>query len=166
MSDNNATVTTQDTQTPSEQQGRTFTQDEVNAIIGKRLAEDRAKYADYETLKEKAAKFDQAEEAAKSDLQKATERADDLQNKLNEMIQADKLRQIRDKVSRETGVPVTLLSGDTEETCAEQAKAILAFSQQTPTGYPQVKDTGEIINVGGGKTRDQFKTWFESALQK
>ena len=162
MSENNATVTTQETP----EQGRTFTQDEVNAIIGKRLAEDRAKYADYEALKEKAAKFDEAEEAAKSDLQKATERADALQAKLDTMIQADKLRRIRDKVSQETGVPANLLSGETEETCAEQARAILAFAQPAPTGYPQIRDTGEILNVGSGKTRDQFKDWFESNLKK
>ena len=96
MSEENATVTTQETP----EQGRTFTQDEVNAIIGKRLAEDRAKYADYEALKEKAAKFDEAEEAAKSDLQKATERADELQAKLDTMIQADKLRRIQPVIRR------------------------------------------------------------------
>ena len=82
------------------------------------------------------------------------------------MIQADKLRRIRDKVSQETGVPANLLSGETEETCAEQEKAILAFAQPAPTGYPQIRDTGEILNVGSGKTRDQFKDWFESNLKK
>lgn len=165
MSDINATVPTQE-QTPAEEQGRTFTQEEVNAIVGKRLAETRAKYADYETLKEKAAKFDKTEEAAKSDLQKATERAEALQKQLDSMIQADKLRQIRDKVSKETGVPITLLSGETEEACTEQAKAILAFAQPTQTGYPQIRDAGEITNIGGGKTRDQFKSWFEANIQK
>ena len=71
MSDN-ATVTTQEN--TAAEQVRTFTQEEVNAIVGRRVAETSAKYADYEELKTKAQAFDAAEEASKSELQKATER--------------------------------------------------------------------------------------------
>ena len=55
MSDN-ATVPTQETN--AEGQNRTFTQEELNAIVGKRLAEEKSKFADYEDLKAKASKFD------------------------------------------------------------------------------------------------------------
>lgn len=164
MSDN-ATVTTQETNTATEQV-RTFTQEEVNAIVGRRIAETSAKYADYETLKSKAQAFDAAEEASKSELQKATERADALQSKLDQMINADKMRQIRDKVSQETGVPSSLLSGKTEEECTQQAKAIMEFAKPARTGYPQVKDSGEVTHITGGKTRDQFKDWFETNLSR
>ena len=78
MSDN-ATVPTQDN---AEGQNRTFTQEEVNAIVGKRLAEEKGKYSDYEEIKAKAAKFDEAEEANKSELQKAMERANNLEAEL------------------------------------------------------------------------------------
>lgn len=54
-----------------ENEQRTFTQAEMNAIIQDRLTRERGKYADYEALKAKAAKFDEAEEAGKTDLQKA-----------------------------------------------------------------------------------------------
>ena len=54
-----------------ENEQRTFTQAEMNAIIQDRLTRERGKYADYETLKAKAAKFDAAEEAGKTELQKA-----------------------------------------------------------------------------------------------
>lgn len=54
-----------------ENEQRTFTQAEMNAIIQDRLTRERGKYADYETLKVKAAKFDEAEEVGKTDLQKA-----------------------------------------------------------------------------------------------
>lgn len=40
-------------------------------FIQDRLTRERGKYADYETLKVKAAKFDEAEEAGKTELQKA-----------------------------------------------------------------------------------------------
>ena len=46
-----------------ENEQRTFTQAEMNAIIQDRLTRERGKYADYEALKAKAAKFDEAEEA-------------------------------------------------------------------------------------------------------
>ena len=78
---------------------KTFTQDEVNAFVGERLAREREKYADYEALKEKAAKYDQAEEASKSELQKATERAEKLESELNGLKKANEIRQIRDKVA-------------------------------------------------------------------
>ena len=54
-----------------ENEQRTFTQTEMNAIIQDRLTRERGKYADYEALKAKAAKFDAAEEAGKTELQKA-----------------------------------------------------------------------------------------------
>lgn len=48
-------------------------EEQLDKLLGDRLARERAKFADYNDLKAKAAQFDQASEAAKSDLQKATE---------------------------------------------------------------------------------------------
>ena len=154
MSENNATVTTQD---PGESQARTFTQDEVNAIVGKRLAEEKGKFADYEDLKAKAAKFDEAEEAQKSELQKVTERATALENELNSLKEAENIRNIKESVSKETGIPAHLLTGSTKEECEAQAAAIADFAKPTP--YPAVKDAGEINNVGKPTTRQQFAEW-------
>ena len=120
---------------------------------------------DYETLKDKAAKFDQAEEAGKSELQKAQETVANLQGELDRLRAADTARQIRDKVSAETGVPANLLTEDTEEACKAQAAA----RQQYAGGkkkYPDVPDGGEVTHSGGGKTRDQFKDWFSERMSK
>ena len=38
---------------------KTFTQEEVNQIVGDRLKRESAKYADYDALKTKAEKFDE-----------------------------------------------------------------------------------------------------------
>lgn len=160
MTDTNQEVATATTEEKPE---RTFTQAEVNTIISERLGKERSKYADYETYKAKAEKYDAAEEASKSELQKATERAEELQKKYDALKQANDLRVIRAKVSQETGVPADLLSGTTEETCTEQAKAILAFAKSN--SYPSVKDAGEVRKVTSGKTRDQFKDWFESNIK-
>ena len=145
-----------------QEEPRTFTQEEVDKIVGDRLQRERAKYADFESLKEKAAKFDAAEEAQKSELQKATERAEALQKELDILKHADSVRSIRDKVATETGVPASLLNADDEEGCKVQAKAILEFAK--PQGYPVVKDSGEVRKTSGGATRDKFKDWYESNI--
>ena len=139
---------------------RTFTQAELNAIVQKRLGEQAAKYGNYEELKEKALKFDEIEEQSKTELQKATERADALQKELDGMKKADTVRQIRESVAKETGVPAHLLHGETKEECEEMAKAIMSYAK--PNAYPTVKDGGEVRNIGGGKTRDQFADWLNS----
>lgn len=119
---------------------RTFTQAELDAIVGDRLKRERAKYADYDEFKAKAAKFDEAEEASKSELQKAVEERDRLKAELEkrdaERAHAEKVA----KVAAEAGVDEKLLarmSGDVEEN-AEFLKA-----QMSATKYPSVPDHGE-----------------------
>ena len=56
-----------------ENQNKTFTQEEVNSIIGERLARQAEKYSDYDELKNKAAEYDKAQEASKTELQKTQE---------------------------------------------------------------------------------------------
>lgn len=162
---NNATVTTPGQATAAQpEQQRTFTQTELDAIIRDRLIREREKYADYETLKDKAQRFDAAEEAGKSELQKAQDKANALQAQLDALVKANSVNEIRAKVAQETGVPVNLLSGDTEEACKTQAQGILAFAK--PAGYPQVRDAGEVNkSAGTGKTRDQFASWFNENLK-
>lgn len=139
---------------------RTFTQAELDAIVRDRLQRERSKYADYEAYKEKAEKFDAAEEAQKSELQKATERADSLQKQLDALRQVEAVRKIREEVAKEVGIPVNLLTADTKEACEEQAKEIIAFAK--PTSYPVVRDGGEVRNIpASGKTRDQFANWMK-----
>lgn len=52
------TVNQEQSNRAAEQPERTFTQSEMNAIIGERLNREREKYADYEVLKDKAQRFD------------------------------------------------------------------------------------------------------------
>lgn len=122
---------------------RTFTQAEMDAIIGDRLKRERAKYQDYDDLKAKATAFDEAAEASKSDLQKATERAENLQAQLDALTKANAERELRDRISAETGVPAALLRGSSEEDLKAQAEAIMGFANASKASYPQVKDGGE-----------------------
>ena len=59
-------------QATTTQTERTFTQTDLDKIVADRLARERAKYADYDTLKSKA---EQLEAANKSEIEKMAERA-------------------------------------------------------------------------------------------
>lgn len=135
-----------------------FTQADLDQIVKDRLAREREKYGDYDALKEKAAKLDQIEEESKSELQKATERATALQAELDDLKNANKVRAMREKVAQDTGIPVNLLTADSEDACKEQAKQILEFSK--PAGYPSVRDGGEARTSAKRDPRDSFADWF------
>lgn len=103
-----------------QQAGRTFTQDEVNAIVTERLSRERAKYADYNDLKAKA------------------DQCDAVQAQLDELNRATTRKEMLVRVAAATGCPVELLTEETEEACTEQAKAIMKFANPDP-GYPEVE---------------------------
>lgn len=146
-------------ETVNQEEVKTFTQEEVDAIVGDRLKRERAKYADYDALTEKAGKYD----AEQTELQKIIEARDSLQAEVDSMKAAEALRIMREKVSQETGVPAHLLTGETEEDCKAQAEAINNFAK--PKVYPAVKDGGEAnINVGKKTTRQQFADWANEAF--
>ena len=60
---------------PTVPESKSFTQAELDAIIADRLARHTAKFADYDELKAKVAKVDEADENAKTELQKALDKA-------------------------------------------------------------------------------------------
>ena len=95
-------------------------------------------------------------------VEEITARANALQAELDSMKRAEELRTMRAKVSNEHNVPAELLTGETEEACAEQAKAILAFAK--PSGYPSLRDGGELHHVPESKTREKFAEWAKDNL--
>lgn len=150
----------QEVNATQEQQEAKFTQADLDRIVKDRLTREREKYGDYDALKAKADKFDEIEEASKTELQKATEKAKALQDELDAFKKAESLRTMREKVAHDTGIPVNLLTAESEDACKEQAKQILEFSR--PSGYPQVKDGGEVRTSGKKSTRDSFAEWFNN----
>lgn len=164
MADETVNQETKQTAEQAEQPERTFTQAEMDAIIGDRLARERAKYADYEDMKAKAQKYDAQEEASKTDLQKAQEQAEQYKSQLSALQNEISARNARDKVSAETGVPASLLTGDTEEACKQQADAILKW-HGAQAKYPDAAGVGgEPQVISGGQTRDQFAEWASAAM--
>lgn len=141
---------------------KTFSQDELNKIVQERVAKEKAKYEGYEELKEKAAKFDEQTEASKTELQKATEKAEKLEAELKSLKKAEAINVARNKVAAEMLIPASLLHGETEEECRTEAKAILDFA--TSKGYPEVNDGGEVRTSSKNTTADQFADWMKKQL--
>lgn len=120
---------------------KTFTQAEMDAIIGERLGRLKAKYADYDEFKAKAAKYDEAEQAGKSELQKAVEERDKYKAELDKVkAEAARAEQVA-KVAAEQGVDAALLarmSGDVED----NAKFLKAQMDAQPK-HGAAPDNGE-----------------------
>ncbi len=105
---------------------RTFTQAELDQIIEKRIA----KFRDYDDMKAKADEYDKVQEAAKTELQKANERAD----------KAEKARIESDRKAFAAlkGIPAALVTGSTEQEWEAAAAAALEWKgkQEAPPPPP------------------------------
>ena len=104
---------------------------------------DKAK-GDLDTYRadlETAQKRIQELEKAGNDLQAAKERATALETELNGLKDANRIRDIRAAVAKETGVPMELLTADSEDACKAQATGIMDYVKGG--SYPEVKDGGE-----------------------
>ena len=103
--------------------------------------------ATIETLQNDMTGFEEAKEKAKK-----------FETELTELKTANTIREVREKVSRDTGVPVALLTGVTAEDCMAQANGILEYAK--PSAYPSVADGGEAGGIDAPTPREQFTEWF------
>lgn len=98
-------------------------QDEFDKRLSERLARERSKFADYDDLKAKASKFDEQEQASKTELQKALERADAAEKAAAAHEQAA----LRATVAAAKGVPAAGLTGSTKEELEKSADELIAW---------------------------------------
>lgn len=144
---------------------KTFTQEEVNNIVQERIFKERKKFGevDIDALKaNEAALKGQLEESA-TKLSQETERADALKKELDAIKKANEIREIREKVAKESNIPADLLHGEDEETCKAEAEKLVEFAR--PKGYPSVKDGGEAFAPTVKKTtKEQFAEFVGDAL--
>lgn len=124
------------------------TKEQVEAIMtlhGKALADVEKLENDLKAAQEALATAKAGDKS--EELRKALESLAATNSELSALKAANEVRQIREKVSTAKGIPINLLTGETEEACAAQADAILAFAK--PSDYPPVADGGEPTNTGG-----------------
>lgn len=118
------------------------TQEEFDKRIKARI--DRVKNtppADYDELKAKAAKYDELEEANKSELEKAEGRAKKAEEELT-ALKAEKARaEMVAAVAAKTGTPVEVVSMLTGETAEELEKQVERLAGTIPA-FPTRHDDG------------------------
>ena len=136
------------------EEGKEFTpitsQDELNKVIGQRIAAVKSQFGDYDALKDKAAKFDAAEQASKTDIEKATARAEAAEAKVAAFEAKEQRAAWAAEIVKDSKVPAAVLRGSTREELLEhfeQLKAGYAVEQQqrrraTPPGKPAGGDGG------------------------
>ena len=98
----------------------------IKARIERAQAKAVERFADYDDLKAKAERLDDLERTSKADIDAANERIRELEDAAAKRDEADAVREARDRVSRETGVPASLLQGETEEDMAASAQRVMA----------------------------------------
>lgn len=145
MSQDTSTTTptggTETTETEAPEWTPPASQQELDRIIGDRLARQRAQYAGFDEYRQKAARFDEIEEASKSEIQRATE----ARQAAEERATAAARELIRYKVAAETGVPAQMLVGDDEEAMTAHAAELIAWRGAQE---PQAPPAGPSFDVG------------------
>ena len=110
-------------------------QEQLDKVLSKRLERERAKYSDYEELKQKAA------EAAdsRSEVEKLHDRVKELEQERHQSaIEAAKA-----KAASEYGVPADLLVGDDTDAIEAHAKRLSEYvAAQAPSTGAYVKNVG------------------------
>ena len=122
-----ATESEQSTDTTTDEFTPPQSQEELDRIIANRLTRERRKYADYDSLKERAARYDEMQEKTKTQAQKDAEKITALQQKVADF----ELQARRAEIAAEHHVPVDLLRGSNEEELEAHAKALAeAFAKE------------------------------------
>lgn len=119
-------------------------------------------------LTEALAQLDAAKKASEGapsadEVAKLRDKAASLEKELTSMKLSNQLRELRETVAKEKGIPPELLTGETEDACKKQADGILAFSKNQQQ-YPTLPDGGEPTGASHGSTRDQFAAWMDGKI--
>lgn len=102
-------------------------QADLDKRIGERLERERTKFADYDTLKAKAEKFDAAVEADKTELEKAVGRAENAEAEVARYKALEQRSAWAAEIVQGSDVPVSLLRGETREELEQHFTALAAF---------------------------------------
>jgi len=110
----------------------------------------------------KAAEFDRAVEAQKSEQQKLIERAEAAEREATALRSAREVDGWKSAAAKRTGVPTELLRGETQEDIDEHADSIKALLPEPRKGG-QVPAEGRTITAGTGDPAQQFADLIRNA---
>lgn len=102
--------------------------------------------------KSKADKLDELEEASKTALEKATERAQKAENQVKAYEQEAQRKQWLEEVSSETGLPVSVLRGSTREEIEAHAQILKPYFEK-PSAPIVENDNMKSNTASAGKSK-------------
>ena len=144
------------------------TQAELNKIIADRVARERAKFGDYGDLKSKAEKFDELNQASKTEQERLTERLAAAEARAVEV----EGRALRLEVASENGLTpaqAKRLVGSTRDELEADAKELLATftpSKDEADGSNAVTDSLDLgIRSGSPKAGKSTGDLFAAAIE-
>lgn len=111
-----------------------FSQADVDGIVKDRLRKERAKYEGYAQYK--------ADAEAHADYDEVVAARDRALADVERLTASAARRDLVDKVSAATGVPGSLLKGETEDELTASAEAVKAYAGSQAPAYPQDKGGG------------------------
>lgn len=118
------------TGTDSKPAEKTFTQAELDRIVGERVHRAKEQYADYDDLKAAASRLREIEDAGKSEQQRLNEQLAEKDRLLAEreaaLAQAQ-MSSLRATVAADKGVPAGSLTGSTKEELEASADQLIAW---------------------------------------
>lgn len=116
-------------------------QDELNRIIGQRVERERARFADYDEVKTKAAEFDKVAEASKTELQKANDRAEAAEKRAALFEAKEQRAAWAAEITKDSAVPAHLLRGETREALEEHFTQLADAIKAPATTPPPRRST-------------------------
>ena len=132
-------------------EGKTFTQADVDRIAGERALRERQKFGDYDDLKAKAEELDKIREGEKTELQHEREAREAAERDRD----TERFERLREKIANRPGkvVPVASLTGKTEEELTASADALLAWrDENAPKPEPKPQKRNPAGSGGGFKS--------------
>lgn len=140
MSETSTETEPQETAAEQKPAEKTFTQADVDRIVGERLARVKEQYGDYDDLKAKSERLKEIEDAGKSEQQKLTDQLNTLQKQLADKdaeVEKANLAALKSEVARVKGVPANRLHGKTKEELEADADAYLTEVTQRDAAKPR-----------------------------
>lgn len=147
------------TQSPPSGAGFTpiTSQAEFDRRLGEQIAQERAKFADYDELKAKAAKFDEVTEQSKTEQQKTLERAEQAERERDAL----RLEMLKHQAAVQVGLPAHLagrLNGKNFEELVADAKSLAELLAPKPPAGPRPTTAQSGTTTGGSDwLRDRLR---------
>lgn len=127
-------------------QPKTFTQEQVNALLADQKRKVGEKFADYDDIKAKASKLDQIQQESKTELEKALERATNAESAVAKYQAKEQTTTWAAEIVKDSEIPASVLRGSTREELEEHFNQLKDLAPTTPktkrTPVPTGKPTG------------------------